>query len=458
MKNKFVKAVVLLLSFVFLLTVLPACGTEQDNVIKIGFTDAGYGHEFLEDLIDKFETKYPEYKVKWDGDPKFYTRIPTYIENGSDYDIMFSMTQLWQQWAARGQLENLDSVYASVVDDVTIESKIIPEFISYGKSEGNDGVQHYYVMPWNDGVTGIVYNAGMFEKYGWKVPNTVDELVSLCSKIKSDTNNKVKPFVYPGQTPSYWEYLCCAWWAQYEGIDNFNYFLTYPNADVFSQQGRLKSLEAFEKLNLRESEGTNDTKCNAVKGSLSMTHIQAQMSFLSEEAAMIPDGAWIETESKNVLPEGFKMLMMKTPYIDSSHKVGMNWTSAGDFICVPSYSKHKEGAKKFIAFMCTEENLRAYSSFTNTMRPFKYNTEEVEANLSDFGKSVFAIWKDPKIQNIYEVSHSPLYTCGHVNKWPGLDSPYGVMLSTKEKKTAKDCYDLTIYFVNQKWQSWLKDV
>ena len=150
------------------------------------------------------------------------------------------------------------------------------------------------------------------------------------------------------------------------------------------------------------------------------------------------------------------MLMMKTPYIDSSHKVGMNWTSAGDFICIPAYSRHKEGAKKFIAFMCSEENLQAYSSFTNTMRPFTYNTEEVEKNLSDFGKSVFAIWKDPTVKNIYEVSHSPLYICGHVNKWPLIDNPYGRILNGV--KSAQDCYDDVISYVDQKWQSWLADI
>ena len=38
-----------------------------------------------------------------------------------------------------------------------------------------------------------------------------------------------------------------------------------------------------------------------------MDHIQSQMAFLQGKAAMIPMGAWMETEMKNSIPEGFTM-------------------------------------------------------------------------------------------------------------------------------------------------------
>ena len=456
--KKFTKTVALAVCSVLTLGSLSACGGGDDGTILIGFTDAGYGHAFLEETIARFERAYPEYNVEYEGDAKFTDKVNNYVNNGSNYDIMFSMKQLWQEWAAKGKLEDLNEVYATVVDGDTVENKMLDAFQDYGKAEGNDGVDRYYVMPWNDGVTGIVYNANMFDEYGWEIPTTVAELVALCGEIKADTNNTVKPFVYPGQYANYWEFIGNVWWAQYEGIDNFNYFFTYENRDVFSQQGRLKALQAFESLSLRENGTDPDLECNAVIGSLSMNHIEAQMSFLNGEAAMIPNGSWIETEIKESMPDGFRIKMMKTPYIDTKHKVDMNWTSAGDFICIPKDAKHKEGAKKFIAFMCTDENLQMYSSYTNTMRPFRYDTTEVKKNLSEFGKGVFDIWGDENSTNLYEVSHSPLYTMGYIAKWPATSIPWGAMLSTSEVMSARDVFDAEINYVNGKWAEWQSQI
>lgn len=45
----------------------------------------------------------------------------------------------------------------------------------------------------------------MFDEFGWKVPETVSELKTLCETIVSDTKGSVAPFVYPGKVSGgYW--------------------------------------------------------------------------------------------------------------------------------------------------------------------------------------------------------------------------------------------------------------
>ena len=55
-----------------------------------------------------------------------------------------------------------------------------------------DGV---YALPYVANAAGVLYNKDIFNKYGWKIPNTWDEFISLCQTIQSK-----------GLTPLYFGY------------------------------------------------------------------------------------------------------------------------------------------------------------------------------------------------------------------------------------------------------------
>ena len=44
---------------------------------------------------------------------------------------------------------------------------------------------HYYGIPWSSHVSGIYYNKGLFEKNGYQIPQTWDELFALCEEIQT---------------------------------------------------------------------------------------------------------------------------------------------------------------------------------------------------------------------------------------------------------------------------------
>lgn len=46
-----------------------------------------------------------------------------------------------------------------------------------------------YQLPGSVSVRCILYNKGMFEKYGWKEPQSFDELVALCGQIREETED-----------------------------------------------------------------------------------------------------------------------------------------------------------------------------------------------------------------------------------------------------------------------------
>jgi N-acetylglucosamine transport system substrate-binding protein len=436
---------ILMLSMAIVLVVIPlsACSdsSRNANTLKISFAECGYGKEWLEETIKAFKETHEGVEVELEGDPGMTEKISTRLDTSSELPSIFMGLQTnWQMNAYLGKIENLDDLYASIVDNnKTFAEKLQPNYLNYGKVDG-----HYYGVGWSDGVTGIVYNAAMFEQYGWTVPETVDDLYSLCTKIKQDTNNTVAPFSWGGQVAAYWNFPVYAWWAQYEGMNNMKEFLKYENPEVFSQQGRLNALEVFENL-------IGDST-NSVKDAMSKNHIMSQMEFINGKAAMIPNGAWLETEMNNNLPDGFRMKMMRTPYIDNEHKVNVNYTSAGDFMIIPSdiSTEEKELAKEFIKFMATDEMLKLFTEKTSTSRPFIYDKSGI--TLSEFGQSVMDIYESS--ENLYMYSNSLLYYSVKVQPWPLTGSPYARVLD----EGASSVFNSELNYIRTNWQKINEDI
>lgn len=96
----------------------------------------------------------------------------------------------------------------------------------------------------------------MFDEFGWKVPETVSELKTLCETIVSDTKGSVAPFVYPGKVSGgYWDFIGTNWWLQVTGEKKMNEFMKFESSDVFNADlldspsyGKLTMLQTFEDI------------------------------------------------------------------------------------------------------------------------------------------------------------------------------------------------------------------
>ncbi len=399
-------------SFVFMILLTASCSPESSDKtrLRIAFAETGYGREWLEEIAVAYEKENPDVEIVLDGNPNMTANAGPKIENGRDLaDIYFLLETNWQLWATKGYLEDLSDLYQMEVDNgKTVEEKLIDEVVDFGKI--ND---KYYALPWNDGVTGIVYNAGMFEEKGWEVPETFDELIDLAEQIK-DEGRGIKPFTWPGQYSAYWNFVVYGWWAQIEGIEGMREFFAFETPEVYKQQGKLKALEAFETLIGDQS--------NSVNGVNGLIHTQAQMQFANGLAAMIPNGIWIETETEAALRDDFRMKMMPLPTLDGAVEPNINNTMLGDFIVVPKGAAHKDIAKDFLKFMSTDEMLLLYTEKTGSPRPFEYDPTQIEG-LSEFVQSCLDIWKNST--NFYIISKNPMYFANDLNTFPKSGAPYG---------------------------------
>ncbi len=430
---------------------------ENLQTLKIGFTEAGLGRNWLIRISKNFVKKYPQYKVVLDGDPQLADSLQTKLETGKNLsDIMMPLNSAWETYASRGWLEPLDDVYAMKPDGddgKTNAEKIDESYRAYANFKSAEG-QHYYIMPWNDTVTGIVYNVKMFRENGWSIPETTDELETLCQKILAEGNG-IKPFAYPGKLGGYFDYIGSAWWLQSSGVDGVKEFFNFESPEVYNltkhpAKGKYEALNEFSRFFAID-------KGYGIAGSMSKDHITAQMDFMNGKAAMIVNANWMECEMAASAPEGFEMGMMRVPYLATAKKdengnyIKVNYSTAPDYIIIPKSTSNKEGAKLFLNFMNSDEMLMLYTAETGSPRPFDYEPLKIEG-LSSFVKDILTLREES--ERMFDYSRSPLWVNGHTQKYIG-SQPYSSLVR-KETDARKFC-NTEYVEADENWASWVAD-
>lgn len=460
--NKLLKKFTLVLIALASIVCLTACGKDDEPaftedgaaILKIAFAECGYGRDFLLQWEKAYNEANPNERIKLDldGDAQMTQNIINRITTGKNLpDLVMVLGTSWQLWAAKGYVLEIDDVYqadAGLGDGTKMKDFIDPNIANFGLV--ND---HYYAVPWSVGTTGLVYNKGMFEEWGWEVPETVDELIALCAQINSDTGGTIKPFAWSTGTAEYWSFVTLNWWAQYEGAAKFKEFWDFKSPDVFKQEGRLKALEVFEQLICgKDADGIPTGE--AINSITNAKFMESQLDFVQGRAAMIPNGVWLEIEMRNNLPEGFKMAMMPTPAIegaktDANGKVlSVNVNSSGDFILIPRKAKNTDLAKKFLKFINTKQGCEIFTRATGSIRPFQYKPSQV-GGLTEFALDAAIQWENAT--NLYQTSTNEKYFRNNVNLWPFYGSPYSRMV--QDGDSAAEVHKAICDYVSQYWDT-----
>jgi len=428
---------------------LAGCGktSSATNQVWIAFAECGFGREYVEKWGEAYNEANPNDKIKLkiEGDAGMTADMVTRIQSGKNLpDIALLLATNWQPWAAKGQLECLDDVYQADVGDGSGKKMI--ETIDEGVKEFGKVNGKYYACPWSCGPSGIIYNVGMFEDFGWEVPTTYDELVDLCDQINKDTQGSVKPFSYSTSVSGYWDYLVSTWVAQYDGIDTWKEFWKFGDKKVFDSEGREKALECFY-----------DLICDGGKAKNCITNnlmMDSQRDFINGKAAMTVNGSWFENEMKANIEDGFEMAMMKTPAIDGAKTTDVAFNPPLDFIIVPAKAEHKDYAKKFLAFMNSKKGCEIFAKYANGLRPFSHYKASEESTASNFMKSCAKIQESCTM--CYQVSSNPMWYENMVGMWPGYGTPYGKMIQDDEDA---DTVMSNIHtYVDSCWDDWKKQV
>ena len=487
--------------------------TQSDKyTLEVEVYNAGYGVEWLEKLAEEFEKDNPDYDVVVSATRNF-DMAESILKAGpknNTADIMiyqypYYMSLVSQKLSDGGDiLADLTDVYESVADG---ETKSVKERISSSLENiyNYNGTGRYYAFPTLNDTNGLTYNAEMFEKNGWDIPVTTDELIELADNIR-DNGNGVKPFAW---VPGYWEYCTSVWWAQYEGIENYEKFYR-PDYSVnpldkdsgYSQEGREMSLTVLQDL-------IEPSNKYSLDGCLSLEFTEIQAAFVKQDkAAMMPNGGWLIHEMQDQ-SYGEKLAMMKVPVISAlGNKLGISeetlreliqfidaggtgtapsFTSAKGFTneevisavrearylnsssiaytnvaLVPAYSDAIDIAKKFLLYTTTKEAMQITFENSAMMPVVASEIDSLDVSgLSLFDKSKVELIKASNNRMVsMEICSDPVF---YMNGLRSYTKPENVVpektlaaSATEDRQTAIEIIETERAYIAAQWEHYCK--
>ena len=383
--------------------------------IQIAYWHSGLGVDWLEAIIAAFEEKYPEYNVEYTGSASTTAvRAAFGIEDTDTVDLY--MTGKLTEFE---YLEPLNDILDATADGdkQALKDKFFDSYLETEEYKGN-----YYSLTYGGGVIGFVYSKKLFDQAGiTQLPRTTDELVLTCDILNDANITPMCHFISDG----YYKFINYAWWAQYDGMENWVDFWQNPSEEkMATKDGRYEVMKVHEKLN---------TPNNVLGGSNSDSHVSMQTKFLEGQCAMMLNGSWLASEMSHV-GKFDDYAMMKTPVISSitnklktvktepelrklitaidnvtdgvetedAYKDGKGYNvqglkvSAEDWayvkaarnsmpinyggeVCqIPNYSNAKEGAKKFLQFMYSDEGYKIYLDSLHITMPLALSEGEID--------------------------------------------------------------------------------
>ena len=326
------------------------CKSKIDNsaeTIEIFVYDAGYGTDWLDDMIEAFLVENPQYSIPKPQKQQSSSVIENMIKTGPSMTTdLFIVGEVWDRYIELGDravngydycLEPLDEVYEYIPEgeSIPIGEKMWDEyndFYKIGVMEEGKYTEHYYAMPWASGLTAMMYNSEIFIDAGLKdsdgnatEPRTTDELVEYSQTL---LDSGYTPFIYSASV-KYWEYMFWQWWAQYETLDGVeNFYMGRANSQAPSevsaalanleQQGILESLRAIQ--NLIQPNMSDSSKDFVAENVESLDYTTMQTRFFAGQGVMMPCGDWLENEMKSEVASSLDMpeiLPMRTPIVSA---------------------------------------------------------------------------------------------------------------------------------------------
>ena len=374
MKN--VKKIASLILALLLLVSMTACGEQEtfdpNNIVEDTTTldimclHKGYGFQWLTALKEGFEAANPGVEVKITtisksdiirGSMKNYKK--------SEIDLFFDiyatgMGGLVQEYSSyyggKQALRPMNEVLATEIpgEGITVAEKMHTTLLAPYQSAGRDTADTaddvYYGLPYMQGVMGMYYNETVINEAlgegNWKVPNTTNELIALCQRLKAAGCH----MLLPGELDQYTRTMFIPNWAQYEGFENWLKFFDGVGYDkdrsresqlsslIYHQPGRLESLKVgYDLISLDKGFVLSNS---AEIGTNNLNDYQKRFVDPKNKLALYPCGDWLMQEladNRGETGTASTIKMMKTPVISSIIN-SVNSYSAGQEARLPNIS------------------------------------------------------------------------------------------------------------------------
>lgn len=328
MKRKVISLSIVLL--LFSCFVFAGGSNESDSgvtTIRFYGSDADYNRN----IISMFEAENPDIHVEivpvdFDNAEQI---IKTGIASNNPVDVSFFWGAQISSFVTEGMAYDL-TPYLTADNNAWLDT-FVPAYIDAGKINGK-----YYAVSYQPVIETIFINKDLFEEYGVKIPETVEELFEACEQF-SEHNI----------------YGIGCWTGQNHQLLPWTY-------QIYAKNGVLEEATSGE-LSLVTTPGLKE--CLEIikdfydkgywypgEGALTATKEQVQAAFYQGRIAMLFDAASnAGTYEENA---DFEIDVIKTPLVEEGYPYTVNVVTNALFI--PSNAKNKEEAVRFIQFYTSD--------------------------------------------------------------------------------------------------------
>ena len=206
-----------LLMAAVLLCALCAPAMAQEEKITLEFWEMSYGNddrytETCEKLIAQYEAENPNVTINMTYQPwdNYYQLFLTAVSSGAAPDVASCAIDQPDLFAQMNEIQYLDSVIDEWKEE-GIYSDYSEDMLNFFKYEGNQ-----IAIPYMVGYRGFFYRTDYLKQAGVeKVPETWDELLDACAKLKA-WNPDIVPLALTGATNGIWH--CFMSFAMSNGV------------------------------------------------------------------------------------------------------------------------------------------------------------------------------------------------------------------------------------------------
>ena len=461
--------------------------TGNETELRVGVWDGGLGHEWLNKVKTEFEKKYADVSfqegrtgVRVKLNPSKTNMLGEKVESAIDLnqdaeDIYFTcyftgtpyifqnrslnITDAVEQkvYLANGELADMEwdaeSGKLKLKDGAEAPTKSIADKMTddnrtgyYTSAEtlaGSDHEEGYYALPFENSLSGFIYDHDLFENEGWLdydgidgLPDTMDDFFDLLDRI---CDADMIPFTFSRIVSYYWGGICDAFLAQYEGHENaeldytLNGTYTFPantfDSGTVTEENITVNADGTQTVAITRDNGWmlahTPGKAELIKFMRRLCtpkyydqkiydslydenyKLPAQNFILSSlgkkgqrRIAMLYEGEWWENENRTQFnytggygTRDFRFFPL--PYIDGQKDPDQRTVadySRGVDLFVNAKTQKAALSKLFLQFVHSESSLETFTIETGITRMYDYDlSEEQLKNVSKFGQNVYKI-------------------------------------------------------------------
>ncbi|MDR0589079.1 MAG: extracellular solute-binding protein [Spirochaetaceae bacterium] len=320
---------------------------------------------FWEYYIPKFEAENPGVTVKYELSNTLEEMLrPRMMTDDVPDFVAINLTNAFDPriLARDGLVLDMTSFLAeTTINGVSLEDHLIEGMLDQGTINGKK-----YLLPQNLTMMGLFYNKKLVRDLGITLPETYDDLLAIGEKVAAAKMPGVYLFTYSGIDVSYVNdgMLKPTWGNIWEDI-------AANKSGVWNSPEVIQAFQYFKTMGERRYIDPSN---------LGIDYLQTQQDFLTGKALFHSNGDWLENEMADTQLVNFEWgfipsLALKkgdTRYLNVNHEC----------MFIPAKAKNPELAKKFLAGVYTDENVKAIAEITGAVIPVKNALDLVSGYVS----------------------------------------------------------------------------